>query len=74
MAFAGTTTVKRCGCCGNPEKFFKMLTSVWPEDAEDEALVIQDDPFYTGPRNGVVFSNQRTGYMGEESIQDLCGL
>ena len=69
MAFANSTTLKRCGSCGNPEKFFKMITSPWPEDTVDDPMHIEDDPYYAGPREGAVFSNSHTGYMGKKAYK-----
>ena len=69
MAFANSNAVVRCGACGNPEKFFKMLTSSWPEDAVADPQHIADDPHYAGPRAGVVFSDQHIGYMGKKAYK-----
>ena len=30
---------------------------------------IEDDPYYTGPREGAVFSNSHTGYMGKKAYK-----
>ena len=69
MAFANSTALKRCGACRKPEKFFKMLTSAWPEDTVDDPQQIEDDPNYVGPREGAVSSDQHVGHMGKKAYK-----